>query len=80
MKTALFFDEQTAQLVLTADTEWEKTMLKMLHTNYPDISFVGEFYDCNGGWVRMKKTYPQNYWESDRAVDSLMIRMPRKEE
>ena len=75
MKTALFFHEQDAQLVLTADTEWEKRMLEMLHKNYPDISLIGEFYDCNGGWVRMKKTYP-NSWGSESAIDSLMIRIP----
>lgn len=77
MKTALFFNDKDAQLVLTADTKWEKTMLEMLHENYPEISFVGEFYDCNGGWVRMKKTYPNMGYQVDSAVDSLMIRMPR---
>lgn len=79
MKTALFFNEQNAQLVLTAESEWEKTMLKMLKTNYPDITFLGEFYDCNGGWVRMKRTYPNPYGHEE-AIDSLMIRMPRKED
>jgi len=80
MKTALYFDEQDAQLVLTAESAWEKTMLKMLKARIPDITFEGGFYECQGGWIK------QNYYsgsgsfyntERDYNGESLMIRMPK---
>ncbi len=75
MKTALFFDEQTAQLVLTAESKWEETMLHMLKSNYPDFTFEGGFYDCAGGWIRMIQSH--SFAAGDSAPSSLMIRMPK---
>ena len=72
MKTALYFAEKEAQLVLTAETEWERTILKMMHESYPNETMVGSFYECQGGWYRQSASY------YDQQVDkSLMFRMPK---
>jgi len=73
MKTALYFDENDAQLVLTPETEWEKSILKMIRASYPDATFWGEFYACNGGWIRQSQSY--SMYESTDS--SLIMRMPK---
>lgn len=55
MKTAIYLDEADTQLVLTPENEWEKNILHMTHEAYPE-SFWGEFYGCQGGWIR-QSTY-----------------------
>lgn len=38
MKSAIYLNEGTTQVVLTPENEWEKSALK--------------FYECQGGWYR----------------------------
>ena len=71
MKTALYFENKEAQLVLTAENNWEKTILKMVHESYPDETMKGGFYECQGGWIRHNPVY------NDEIDDSLMFRMPK---
>lgn len=52
MKSAIYLDEADTQLVLTASNEWEKNILRMLNASMPDKTYWGEFYACQGGWIR----------------------------
>lgn len=68
MKTALYFEDKDAQIALTPETEWEKKILKMIHAANPQLCMWGEFYGCQGGWVRHA-----DYRSEDSG--SLMIRV-----
>jgi len=72
VKTALYFEDKEAQLVLTAETDWERTILKMMHESYPHETMVGGFYECQGGWFRQSG----NTYGGD-VDNSLMFRMPK---
>jgi len=53
MKTAIYIEDGTVQLVITPESEFEKDSLKMFKDKPMDAKlFSGGFYDCRGGWVR----------------------------
>lgn len=65
MKTLLITKENRQQIVLTPETEFEKSIVKMFHSEFtfpqpieekkkPTEAqiYLGEFYDCRGGWTR----------------------------
>lgn len=64
MKTAIYIQDGTTQLVLTPETEWEKSALGGISKNATTARMMtGGFYECQGGWVRQG------------GPDSLIIRM-----
>ncbi len=66
MKTAIYIENGTTQLVLTPENDWEKQVLVSIAKEpRPAIILRGEFYDCQGGWIRQR---PDGY-------ESLMIRL-----
>jgi hypothetical protein len=69
MKTAVYLDEGNTQLVITADNDWERNILKMIHNSLPASTYWGEFYACRGGWIRQTEDY------YDKAKDSLIMRV-----
>ncbi len=78
MKTAIYIEDGTAQLVITPETEFEKNALSTMRQKPLDAKlFDGSFYDCRGGWVRQSTHYPSrmhgNDWES--KDNSLIIRV-----
>ena len=75
MTTAIYISEGVVQLVLTAEGEFEKSVLDLLEKGKRDLGiYRGEFYDCNGGWIRWKKAYP---YDNDHGDDSLIFRLNR---
>jgi hypothetical protein len=53
MKTAIYIEDGTVQLVLTPESEFEKSALSKFEKNPLEAKiFAGSFYDCRGGWVR----------------------------
>jgi len=69
MKTLLITKENRQQIVLTPENEFEKDIVRLFvsKTTYPQpISeptqetpakiYLGEFYNCNGGWTREGKS------------------------
>lgn len=53
MKTAIYIEDGTVQLVLTPESEFEKDALSSFRDKPLDVKlFDGTFYDCRGGWVR----------------------------
>ena len=53
MKTAIYINEGNVQLVLTPESDWERNATKAIYDGKHDITVMqGEFYDCQGGWIR----------------------------
>lgn len=63
MKIALYITDGLEQIVLTPETDMEKSILGSLRKGDRDMSIVtGQFYECQGGWLR-----------EGRGPDSTMI-------
>lgn len=65
MKTALYVEDGVVQIVLTPETEWEKSIVAKMpgavrnyhdgfHNTQPIDAVItrGSFYSCRGGWHR----------------------------
>ena len=84
MKTAIYIEDGTVQLVITPETEFEKNALTTMREKRLDAKlFEGSFYDCRGGWVRQANYYPErsvysNNWEP--RDESLIIRVDENQE
>lgn len=64
MKTAIFLKDGYTQVILTPETEWEKTALDAIEASNGDLSVKrGEFYACQGGYIR----------QSEHRADDLML-------
>ena len=69
MKSAIYIEQGTTQVVLTAENEWERRIIAMLASDQHQLrKFKGGFYECQGGWVR------QSQYESE---SSLMFRLDK---
>lgn len=59
MKTAIYIEDGTVQLVITPENEFEKNALSTLQEKPLEAKiFSGSFYDCRGGWVRQTAYTP----------------------
>jgi hypothetical protein len=76
MKTAVYIEDGIVQLVISPENEFEKNALGSFSKgNINATIFNGSFYDCQGGWTRHKKTYPNYSGGMDESEDrSLIIR------
>lgn len=75
MKTAIYIEDGTVQVVLTPETEFEQHAIIQVEEKKVEVQiFVGGFYDCRGGWVRQIADRPG-------AVDerSLILRVVKRE-
>jgi len=78
MKTAIYIEDGTVQLVITPETEFEKNALSTLDDRNIEANiFSGSFYDCRGGWVRQSAYHSNqgvygNNWDSNDK--SIMLR------
>ena len=85
MKTAIYIEDGTVQLVITPEGEFEKNALKTFKGKELDAKiFAGAFYGCQGGWIRHKNNDgggypPMNYGHRDNTDDSLIIRIDESE-
>lgn len=77
MKTAIYIEDGTVQLVITPETEFEKNALSTMRNKAIDAKlFDGSFYDCRGGWVRQTAKYNRDAFDNGHANDkSLIIRV-----
>lgn len=56
MKTAIYIEDGTVQLVITPESEFEKNAMATFHGKELTAKlFSGSFYDCRGGWVRQSR-------------------------
>ena len=59
MKTAIYIEDGTAQLVITPESDGEKNAIGMFAEGPVDARmFRGTFYDCRGGWVKQSYNPP----------------------
>ena len=76
MKTAIYIEDGTVQLVITPETPFEKNAMSQFEGKELQARlFSGSFYDCRGGWVRQANHYPQSYESTDK---SLMLRIDER--
>jgi hypothetical protein len=60
MKTAIYIEDGTVQLVITPESDFEKNALSTLQEKLLEAKiFSGSFYDCRGGWVRQAQHRPE---------------------
>ena len=65
MKTNIYIEDGVTQIILTPETDFEKNILRDFDISNSKTSlFKGNFYDCQGGWVR----------RSEHTPDSIMIK------
>ncbi len=74
MKTAIYIEDSVVQLVLTPENNWEERALGAMHDKKINTQFFnGEFYSCQGGWIRARQLHERvNTDHADKA--SLIIR------
>ena len=55
MKTAIYIDSGSVQLVLTPEDDFEKNALGSFEDKDMTAKVMtGQFYDCAGGWMRQR--------------------------
>ena len=77
MKTAIYIEDGVVQLVITPESEFEKSALRSFEEKPMDAKvFAGTFYDCRGGWVRQAGYFGGGMFQgSDNNDRSLILRM-----
>lgn len=77
MKTAIYIEDGVVQLVLTPESEFERSALGSFSGKDLGVKiFNGEFYDCRGGWARQKAHYPTTYgYSASESDQSLILRV-----
>jgi len=52
MKTAIYFETDQTQIILTPENEREKLLTDALKDGVCSVNiYHGSFYQCNGGWL-----------------------------
>lgn len=77
MKTAIYIEDGTVQLVITPESDFEKDAMRTFGDGeiYAKM-FRGSFYDCRGGWVRQSQYNAHLHDLScDREDRSLILRV-----
>jgi hypothetical protein len=79
MRTAIYIENGTIQLVLTPESDWEKKALNSFAEKPVAAQiFQGAFYDCRGGWTR-QTAYYESYGGYSRNEDrSLILRVAQE--
>lgn len=78
MKTAIYIEDGTVQLVLTPESKFEKDAMSTFQERELEAEiFSGTFYDCRGGWIRQNRYYQSTYsfGSKDENDKSIMIRI-----
>jgi len=69
MKTAIYIEDGIIQLVITPETEFEKSALRSFESKPLEVKiFPGSFYDCRGGWARQHAHNAQWSEQEDRSL------------
>lgn len=81
MKTAIYIEDGTIQLVITPETDFEKGAIKSFSQKSVEAKiFTGSFYDCRGGWIRQSGYYRHGLNGSDAGDQSLILRVNNQPE
>lgn len=75
MKTAIYIEDGMVQLVITPESDFEKSALRSFGDRPLEAKvFAGSFYDCRGGWVRQSGFFHSGAHGSSND-QSLILRM-----
>jgi len=77
VKTAIYIEDGTVQLVITPESDFEKDAMRTFGDGEIEAKmFRGSFYDCRGGWVRQSQ-YNQHLLDlsADKGDRSLILRV-----
>jgi len=81
MKTAIYAEDGVVQVVLTPESEWEQDIIRRFG-DAPEATVKimrGSFYECRGGWNRVKFHNADEYGQLGRlyppADSSLILRI-----
>lgn len=77
MKTAIYIEDGVVQLVITPESDFEKSAISSFGRSSVDAKvFSGSFYDCRGGWVRQSDYFGGGVFHGgDNNDHSLILRM-----
>jgi len=85
MKTAIYMEDGTTQLVITPETDFEKEALSNFSKSISqderlDVKiYSGSFYDCRGGWIRQRGYFTPGIYEgTDNNDESIILRIKKK--
>lgn len=74
MKIALYIEDGLEQIVLTPESDTEKSILAKLDDGSRKLSIKhGSFYACRGGWMRHKQSSLSLYSQEREDDASTMI-------
>ena len=74
MKTAIYIEDGVVQLVITPESEFEKSALRSFKGSPIDAQvFAGTFYDCRGGWVRQSGYFGGGMFHGSENNDRSLI-------
>lgn len=82
MKTAIYIEDGTVQLVITPENDFEKNAISSFENKPLDAKiFSGAFYDCRGGWIRQRSYYMDRFsqWGTTDNDKSLILRISEQE-
>jgi hypothetical protein len=74
VKTAIYIEDGTIQLVLTPENEFETNALRSFEEKPMNARIMaGSFYDCQGGWIQCRQVYGRK-----DDIHSLILRMDKQ--
>ena len=87
MKIALYIEDSLEQIVLTPESDTERSILSKLQDGTRQLKvYRGEFYPCRGGWSRWRREYTNyggsfspDFREDDSTIIVLRPPEPTKE-
>lgn len=74
MKTAVYIEDGVTQVVITPENDFEKSVISTLHDEPETKVMFGQFYGCQGGWIRHENKPNPGLLTSSRRDRSLIIR------
>ncbi len=78
MKTAIYIEDGIVQIVITPETDFEKSAINTIADKKTSVTiFDGSFYDCRGGWIRQSENFPRHtpFGENNKLDRSLILRV-----
>lgn len=79
MKIAFYMEDGLEQIVLTPQTDTERAIVRKLHDGTRDLSIKrGNFYPCNGGWIRHGMVHISEYGRMDDDESTIIVMTTQK--
>ncbi len=76
MKTAIYIEDGVVQLVLTPESDFEKSAIGSFEGKPAEVQiFSGAFYDCRGGWTRQTSYWGEGMGRTNNEDRSLILRI-----